>query len=206
MHRREVVGLVLLVIAVAVSAGFFATGSKDDSGGRVALPIQTPVPPTPTPANRNRTTPSLNAQFPPVPDRAWQIATVSFAENNVPLAVKVETRRAIDINLTAPPSPDLKEGVWGVQAAGDFLLTAEPWAFVVEHTGDVQVLIDGVEVAAQPGAPLPVLLRVDFVGKGSVSTTIQIIARATSELFILKYHAPAPIVVTIPTPTATPKP
>lgn len=206
MRRREVIALIVLGVAVLASAGFFVTGNKDDSAGRVALPTQTALPQTPTPANRNNTKPNPNAQFQSIPNRAWQVATVSFAENNIPLAVKVETRPALDINLMAPPLPELKEGVWGIEAAGDFLLSPGPWAFVVEHTGDVQVLIDGVEAAAQKGGPVPARLRVDFLGKGSAFITVQIIARATGEPFILRYLPPPAIATPTPAPTATPRP
>lgn len=195
MSRREVVGVFVLGLAVLVSMGFFI--AKGSSGG-ADLPVR-PVPtiavPTPTPTYRNSTTPVIGGQAPPAPIGGWRLAFLSYAENNIPLPLDFSSAPTLDLAYEAPPFADLPSNAWGVEATGLINMPPGPaYAFTIQHTGQVQVFIDNVEVADQGGASLPLHLRVDLKGKAGGATTIRIVARSTGAPFVLKYTPPDPYV------------
>jgi len=208
MGRREIVGIIVLVVAVVISATFFLVGGSD-SGGRPALPVVVDPTPTATPINRNASTPFIAANPLPQPAGGWQVQSLSNVESKE-IGVPVRTQRflVIDFAFVGSPSPDLKDDAWSLDVTGTFTLPPGPYAFVVDHLGPVRIFIDGKEVAAASSFPVAQGIRVDFTSAGA--SVVRILAPDQGGRFLLTVHDPGPFVppaaTPTPGPTATPKP
>jgi hypothetical protein len=177
MRRREWVALVVFAIAIAVAAGFFVV----DSSGRPRVPAPQEALPTPL---------ALPASILPPPSGPWKLRFVSNDTSN-PGAIHEGSILTLDLILDGSPFPDLKDDAWELDAAAGFILNPGRYAFVVEHTGPVEVFVDNQEIAREGANPAGQSLRIEFQSKGG-SSVIRIVETDTSGALRLKFTTPDP--------------
>jgi hypothetical protein len=176
MHRREVIGLALLAVAIAVSAGFFVTGGKDDSGGRLAVASQTPAP-APTPVKGLIQAPG------------WRVQFLSAADPDAGKIVQDARSAVLDFSFDGAPVPGLKDDGWQMLATADFTLDPGRYVFSVEHRGPLLVYINNVQQAVEDAVPTAKPLPVEFHADGG-KVTIRIVASDENGPFRLKFIPP----------------
>jgi hypothetical protein len=188
MRRREWVALVVLAIAV-VAAGFFVVDSSGTP--RLAVPTAAPQGPAPTPQDVIPAPSGLPASTLPPPSAPWKVQFVSNDTVNRGAIIREASLSTLNLVFDGPAFSDLKDDAWGIDAAAGFILSPGRYAFVVEHTGPVDVFVENFEMARQGANPAGQSLRIEFESKGGVSL-IRIVATDTAGPFRLKFATPDP--------------
>jgi hypothetical protein len=167
--RREIVGLIVLLLAVASALAALRNGDGEEQ--TKSLPVQAGQrlgAPAPAPAE-------------------WLIEfssqkTPGDSVSNGPSALKV-----LDLNFETVPFPDFEDGKWSVVAEGHIPLAPGPYSFVLEYRGDIRVLINGTEAAkGSSGArvvPVTIAFQSDADGVG-----VRIEAKDTQGPFTLRWR------------------
>ncbi len=183
----EVGALLLLLVALAITASFFFDPAQSSSGeprgvslglrpdaGDADAPVASPAAGPPQHLPRSV----------PVPER-WLITY--FVEGVTEGVVAHQgTVEALDLEFAGAPFGDLTDDSWWLSAETGFELAAGRYVFVLEHDGLLEVYVDDRLVASQADSAGPVGLEVGFAHAGGF-VSLRIAARDGGGPFLLRW-------------------
>lgn len=171
--RREIVGLLLFGVALAVTISFYLPGVGDDASQRLRVSdLGTSAPPVGTGSGTPLADPG-----------AWEFAYRADDGSGG----RAETK-ATRLNLTfdAEPAPGLPGDQWILTAETTFALQPGDYHFVIEYRGSVVVRVNGSAVTgeSQRGDLAAIVVPFQHI-RGRA--TIQITARDSEGPFVLRW-------------------
>ena len=178
LGRRETGGLVVLAVAVLITATFLFPGT---SSGADPLPFQPGIDVAGSP------TPAAPTDSPiPLPEPATWKLTYYALKDGQRTEASTAAVKAVDISIPTTPSPGMEDDSWLLQASATVSGGPARYVFTVEHQSDVHVLVDGVEVASQASSSTVQALVVTFEHRTRRDMRITVEARDVGGSFSLK--------------------
>jgi len=179
---REIVPIILLLVALGIAFAFLDPSAGSSGGG--SRPISTaggaPDRPTstrtPTPTPRPTATPTEAPPRPLASPADWIVKFVSVSATGSERIDAQVVLQSLDQNYAGAPFNDMRDGGWKLVADGIVdLASTGRYSFSFEHDGEARLLVDGREVASQPDGPGSQTLRAVFEhGAGSLSLRIEV--------------------------------
>jgi hypothetical protein len=149
LGRREVVGLVVLAVALAIGFLFLnPAASESTNGEKGAVHLGETVTPTPV------TTPTATATPPPAalpaPAAGWLVEFFEVSPTGGSLQNGQGVAQSVDMTFAGAPFPDFKDDKWFVRATNAFTLEGGTYKLTITHDCDLHVSVDGTEIANDP--------------------------------------------------------
>ena len=182
----EVGALLLLLVALAITASFFFDPARssfgEPRGASLGLPADTDDTDAPVPFPPGER-PQLHPWSVPAPER-WLITY--FPEGQAEVLAHQGSVEALDLEFANAPFGDLTDDSWWLTAQTGFELAPGRYVFVVEHDGVLEVYVDNRLAGSHSDPAGTIALEVSFTHRGGF-VGLRIAARDGGGPFVLRW-------------------